>query len=115
MAVREQLQSSVTLASATGNTHVATVAGYLDAERAQGLSSGVARVAKTREATLVVDLCDASFVDAAALRVLTRLARDVRGRGGTVVLASPDPRVAQQLAREGLQTILPVEPSLAKA
>src|SRR5437763_642867 len=54
MAVREHFQASLTLASATGNTHVATVAGYLDAERARGLSSGVARVAKTREAKRVL-------------------------------------------------------------
>ena len=64
---------------------------------------------------LVIDLTECSFVDSAALRVLTRTARDLTEHGGALALVVTDPGILRILEITAVDTMLPVHSSVDAA
>ena len=63
---------------------------------------------------LLLDLSRVSFIGSAALRVILVTAKRLGASGGKLAIFAP-PRVAQVFSVSGLDTVLPVRPSLAQA
>ncbi|WP_187279533.1 anti-sigma factor antagonist [Quadrisphaera setariae] len=61
-----------------------------------------------RAVAVVVDLTDVPFVDSTGVGALLSVLRDVRGRGGDLVLAGPNHELTHLLASLGLPAVLQV-------
>jgi stage II sporulation protein AA (anti-sigma F factor antagonist) len=70
---------------------------------AMGLLEGGAR-------HLVLSVADLSFVDSASVGVILEVQREVEGRGGRLVLASPPARLRRQFEQMGLLHRLALAP-----
>lgn len=64
---------------------------------------------------LVIDLAECTFVDSAALRVITQTARDVEESGGTLALVVTDPGIRRVLEITAVDTVLPVHATIDSA
>jgi anti-sigma B factor antagonist len=112
---RSALDFDVTVARIAPRTHVASVSGELDLYTEPDLRRRLDPLADVDDATVIVDLCGAPFVDSTALGTLSALARRLRAGGGELVIASDDPRLRRLLEITGLLAVMSVEPSLAGA
>jgi anti-anti-sigma factor len=63
----------------------------------------------------VVDMSEVSFLASIGIRTLVINARAQSSRGGGMVLASPQPLVAEVLKMAGIDTIIPVYPDVDSA
>jgi anti-sigma B factor antagonist len=109
------LPFSIGVARITPTAHVASVGGEVDLHNEAELRATLEPLVETDEATVIVDLCDVSFVDSTALGVFVALAKRLRAREGRLVLVSADPRFSKLLRVTGLLSLLHLETSLAKA
>jgi anti-sigma B factor antagonist len=109
------LEFRLQLARLAPGAHVATVLGEADLHNEAELRDSLWPLAQTTGATVIVDLCCASFVDSTVLGVLVGLAKRLRARDGRLVIVSDDPRFQKLLEITGLLPVLDVEASLAKA
>jgi anti-anti-sigma factor len=114
-AIRPDLDFDLTLARLAPRTHVATVRGELDLHTEGDLRRSLAPLVDVADATVIVDLCGAPFVDSSALGTLTACACRLRAGGGDLVIASNDPRLRRVLELTGLLAVLSFESSLAGA
>ena len=89
------------LATAEGRVAIVTVEGELDLHRVPALREVLETVPDDRR-WIVVDLEHVTFLDSAGLSLLTTIARDLRARGGGVVLALDDRNVQKVLELTGL-------------
>jgi anti-sigma B factor antagonist len=105
----------LSLARLAANTHVATVLGEADLHNEAELREAVWPLAEEEGSTVIVDLCDASFVDSTVLGVLVGLSKRLRARDGRLIVVSADPRFQKLLEITGLLPVLHLERSLAKA
>jgi anti-sigma B factor antagonist len=105
----------LSLARLASSTHVVTVLGEADLHNEVELREALWPLADEEGSTVIVDLCDASFVDSTVLGVLVGLAKRLRARGGRLIVVSADPRFQKLLEITGLLPVLHLEPSLAKA
>jgi len=64
---------------------------------------------------LVIDLTGCTFLDSSAVRVLVSSARDSEAAGGSLALVAPDARILRVLQISGVDTMLPVHPTLDAA
>ena len=64
---------------------------------------------------LVVDLSDVMFMSSSALGLLVKVGKGLRDRGGAIALARPQPVIQRMLIAVGLDSVLPVFPTVAEA
>ena len=95
--------------------HVATISGDVDLYNAGELRDTLAHLTERADETLIVEMSGVSFIDSTALGVLTGAAKQLRARGGRLVIASGDPRIQRLLEITGLLRVLSLEPNLTKA
>jgi anti-anti-sigma factor len=58
--------------------------------------------------SICLDLSSLDFCDSSGIARMVRASRDVRQRGGQMVLRAPRPKVARMLAWMGLAELLPI-------
>ena len=95
-----------------------TVEGRLDHETTPKLEKQVERCGAEcagRGASLVLDLARVTYVSSIALRCIFRLARNVAGAGGTVVLASLQPVVREIFTISGLDQRIAIRETVEDA
>lgn len=94
-----------------GNAHVASPRGRLDHENCDGFQRDLAaelEACARDSAALVLDLGGLEYVSSAGLRCLMMAAKQAASRQGRVVLASPQPVVAEILRISRFDLVLPV-------
>ena len=105
----------ITTAQIGSSAYVLSVTGELDVSNADRLDSECARVVGRGGTRLVVDLVGVSFMDSAALGILTKAAKRIRSNGGECVVVADDPRIRRVFEITGLDRLFRIEPSLAEA
>ena len=89
--------------------------GRMDLRGSQEVDVPFAAHATTSRAFIVVDLSAVDFLASLGLRTLLSGAKGQRGRGGKLVLAGAQPLVGKVLASSGIQTLIPVYPTVEAA
>lgn len=92
---------------------VVHVSGELDMATSPQLEETIASAAPVTR--LVIDLTDCTFLDSAAIRLLTSTASEVRGTGGELALAVSDPGILRVLEITAVDSLLPVHPTVEAA
>jgi anti-sigma B factor antagonist len=98
----------------TGGITKVTLDGRLDIEGAAAVDTQMHLIAASRKAVLV-DLQKVSFLGSVGLRALVIPARDIKGRGGKMVLFAPSEMVEKVLKTSGADTLVPVHHELKAA
>jgi anti-sigma B factor antagonist len=105
----------ITTAQIGSSAYVLSVTGELDVSNADRLDAACTRVVGRGGTRLVVDLVGVSFMDSAALGILTKGAKRIRSNGGECVVVADDPRIRRVFEITGLDRLFRIEPSLAEA
>lgn len=103
----------VQLVSLPEETFVARVTGELDMATAPRLEEDIASLGPVTR--LVIDLSHCTFLDSAAVRLLTTIARDARRRGGSVAVVATDSGVLRVLEITAVDTMLAIHPTVDDA
>jgi anti-anti-sigma factor len=90
------------------------LAGRLDLAGVQEIETRFNLMAGTKR-KVVVDLSEVSFLASLGVRMLLTGAKTVAGKGGRMVLLSPQPRVDAILQTTGIDQIVPVHRDIASA
>lgn len=85
-----------------------TLAGRMDLAGTQAIDLRFTSLTTTRPALIVVDLSDVSFLASIGIRTLVASAKALGHRGGRLVLAGPQPLVAEVLNVAGIDSFIPV-------
>lgn len=105
--VSSHVQDGRTVVSAAGEIDVFT-APQLDAELARATSAGASRI--------VVDLSQVDFLDSTGLSVLVKTLKRVREvEGGSLAVVVTADRVAKVFRLTGLDTLIPLHPTVDSA
>jgi anti-sigma B factor antagonist len=80
---------------ASGHTVRVCPAGSLDSVTAPALERELAPILNGAATVLVLDLTGLAFMSSAGIRVILTARKRLAARGGTVLLASPQPQVAK--------------------
>jgi len=91
------------------------LSGRLDTTGAQEIDLSLTRLTATRPALIVVDLSRVSFLASMGIRTLLSSAKALGRRGGRMVLARPQPLVAEVLSAMGIDELIPVYADVASA
>ena len=91
-----------------GDEVVITLGGELDISTAPELWAAIDRALTNDHVTLVLDLGQLGFVDSTGLGVFVRAGKELRAKGGTLVLRSPGERVAKLLALTRLEEVFEI-------
>ncbi|GAC1315723.1 MAG: anti-sigma factor antagonist BldG [Acidimicrobiales bacterium] len=91
-----------------GDEVVITLGGELDISTAPELWAAIDRALANDHVTLVLDLSQLGFVDSTGLGVFVRAGKELRAKGGTLVLRSPGERVAKLLALTRLEEVFEI-------
>ena len=75
--------------SEVGAADLVTVRGELEVASAFGLASRLSEVVEQRSGSVIVDLCDLSFMDSTGLNVLLTAFRRLRKRGRAMAIVCP--------------------------
>lgn len=92
---------------------VVHVQGDLDMATTPRVEDALARMGSPQR--LVVDLRECTFVDSAAIRLLTQTAREVEESGATASVVATDPSIRRVLEITAVDTVLPVHSTLDAA
>ena len=103
------------LSKKAGTVTVVALAGSIDATTAGEVSAGISELVDKGEVTLVMDLSGVDYTSSAGLRVLLGGAKETRGAGGDLRLASVQAAVLKVLTLSGFTTILKVFEDTASA
>jgi anti-sigma B factor antagonist len=95
--------------------YVLAVAGEVDSHTSEPLEQELAALFDEGAETIVIDLLGVTFIDSAALGVLTRAAKRVVGNGGELVLVCDDPRLLRTFEITGLDRSFRIERTLSDA
>lgn len=93
--------------------YVVRVIGDLDMATAPTLEERFASVGSASR--LVIDLTQCTFLDSAAVRLLTTIARDSNTAGTPLALVASDPGILRVLEITAVDDILPVHSTLDEA
>ena len=93
--------------------YVVRVIGDLDMATAPALEERIASVGSASR--LVIDLTQCTFLDSAAVRLLTTVARDSDTAGTPLALVASDPGILRVLEITAVDDILPVHSTLDEA
>ena len=88
--------------------------GRLDIEGALTLDTKMAAIAENRNAVLM-DLQRVSFIASMGLRSLVIPARNIKSRGGKVVIFGPNELVEKVLKTSGIDTVIPIHKEIQGA
>lgn len=91
-----------------GEEVVVEVRGELDVATSPDLRATLHPVAVAGPPRVVVDLSGVSFIDSTGIGVLVTALKQVRARGGQMVLRSPQPMVRKVLAITGLDRVFTI-------
>lgn len=89
-------------------TSVISPTGRIDATRAPELERMLRTPAEVGQKFLVVDLSQCTYLSSSGLRVLLVVAKELRDRGGNVLLCSPQANVTRVLRIAGFTEIFPL-------
>ncbi len=89
--------------------------GRLDLEGAEAADLKLTSLAAVRQGYVIVDLDGVEFMSSIGVSIIVRVARAVTSRQGRLVLLSPQPNVADVLARTQIDQLIPVFTDLATA
>ncbi|HSF61150.1 MAG TPA: STAS domain-containing protein [Gaiellaceae bacterium] len=103
----------VQLVPVGGGAYVVRVVGDLDMATAPTLEERVASVDVASR--LVIDLTLCTFLDSAAVRLLTTIARDSDTAGRSVALVASDPGILRVLEITAVDDVLPVHSTVDEA
>jgi anti-anti-sigma factor len=95
--------------------YVVAATKMIDPATTPRLESLLCRLVDAGATVIVLDLRSLAFVDSAALGMVMRIARDVRARGGRLVLACDSPDILAALGATGLDRFLTIRPTLTRA
>ena len=84
------------------------LAGRMDTQGAQAIDLKFTALTATEAAKVVVDFSQVSFLASIGVRTLVMSARALARRGGSMVLASPQPLVEDVLRLGGIDMLIPV-------
>jgi anti-anti-sigma factor len=84
------------------------LAGRLDSAGVQAIDHRLSALASAREAVILVDLSQVSFLASIGIRALLTNARALRQRGGKMALLSPQSLVEEVLRMTGIESIIPI-------
>jgi len=101
----EGLQISV---GTEGDEVVITLAGEVDISTAPELWAAVDAALNSGHTRVVLDLASLGFVDSTGLGVFVRAGKELRDKGGRLVLRSPGERVAKLLSITRLEEVFEI-------
>lgn len=108
--------ATVSIAGERDDILVATIVGEIDISNTRAVGERLTHAVPNTATALVLDLSGVSFLDSSALRLLTRLHRQLETRQQRLaVVLGDDSPVRPVLRVSGLDTILSVVPSLEAA
>jgi anti-sigma B factor antagonist len=91
---------------------VVSVRGEIDIASVPGLSACLGALTAP---SVVLDLTELRFCDSSGLGVMIRAWKDLNARSGEFVLAAPQRQVARLLSTTGLNTRIPIHPTVPDA
>jgi anti-sigma B factor antagonist len=92
-----------------------SLAGRMDIAGTAEIDNQLAAVLTVRNATVIVDMADVSYIASIGIRSLILNARAVARRGQKLVLAAATPAVAEVLSVSGLEQLIPFFPDVPSA
>jgi len=107
------LEFEVSSRRLTNGTWVVAARGEVDLFTAPELERALAGPLTKGAMQLVVDLAAATFIDSTALQVLLRVARQLEGKEGELVVVAPDPNVRKAFEITGFNRFFAVVSSLS--
>ncbi|MFH8345248.1 anti-sigma factor antagonist [Streptomyces sp. NPDC018045] len=93
----ERTADRALLTYAVGDQFVIALRGELDLALALALQPTLGEALPPRPGTVIVNLCQVTFMDCSGLALLCRLRERVTGRGGRLLLLRPRPVVRRLL------------------
>ncbi len=110
------MDAQLTLQVSQGPAHVlVTLVGDCDDSTGRQFRDGLISVVSRGTRRLIVDLSGLGFLDSAGVHVLLSIKTVLSGRGGSLVLVSPQPIVARVLELMGADNVIPVADSVVEA
>jgi anti-sigma B factor antagonist len=109
------MTAELTTAELSVGTFVVAASGELDVWSSDVFDAELGAVLARDAKTVVVDLQAVPLIDSTILGVLMRRAKQLRARGGTLVLVSNDPRTVRVIEITGLAHLFRMERTLADA
>jgi anti-anti-sigma factor len=107
--------ASIHLANEAGIV-VAGITGEIDLSNADRLITKITDAVPNEAIGLIVDLGDVDFMDSAGIRMLLELAKRLEWRGQALrLVVAVEARVRKMLTISGLDSVIMVDGSLAKA
>ncbi|HEY3288707.1 MAG TPA: STAS domain-containing protein [Anaerolineae bacterium] len=95
---------------------VLTISGRLDASTVNILERALMRALSSKEArTVIVDVGEVTYISSSGLRVLLTARRQVRERGGDILLCSLTPNVRDVMSMVGFTTLFTVYEHIEEA
>lgn len=107
------LEFSVKTAEVGDDAFVVTVTGEADLHTVPELDRALQGVLELGGVSAAVDLADVTFIDSTALSVLLHRQRQLRARGGDLVIVTADRRVLRTFEITGLDRLFTIEQRLA--
>jgi anti-anti-sigma factor len=89
--------------------------GRLDVDGTQAADLKLNALAAGKKGNFLVDLAQVTILASIGIRLLITVARAQKGRGGVVVLCSPQPTVRKALMSAGVDQLIPLYDSLDQA
>lgn len=99
----------------TEGTYLVSVGGELVGEPATAIGREVERLVEDRAREVVVDLGDATFVDASAVAALVEAGKRARRANAVVTVVCDDDHVRRVLDLVGMRRVLAIEDSVTSA
>ena len=90
-------------------TAVVRVTGELDLQTAPELESRLLQLATDGANQVVVDMAETDFIDSTGLHALIVAVKQLRVRGGDLIVRAPSPNTARLLQLSGFDTVVQVE------
>jgi len=94
---------------------VISLAGRMDIAGTQEIELRFTNLAASQKALIAVDLAEVSFLASIGMRTLVSSARALMNRGGAMALVRPQSMVQQALVAAGIDSLIPIYPSIDEA
>ena len=94
---------------------VVAVGGEIDIATSPELSRRLEGLDGAGSFQVVVDLSGLTFLDSSGIRSLVVSSREIEGRGGTMILAAPQPHIQRVFSTVHLSDVIAIEPTLEAA
>ncbi|HSE12569.1 MAG TPA: STAS domain-containing protein [Rudaea sp.] len=98
-----------------GGVKLVVLAGRFDIAGTQDIDQRFTAITASSKALVAVDVAGVTFLASIGIRTLVSSARALANRGGAMALVKPQPLVEQTLIAAGIDSIIPIYPSLEEA